>query len=264
MANKHSKILESSRRLERKILMVKFVLSLFLLAVLVIGLSYFLRISEFRIGKILIEGNVTLGKEELSASIANYLDGKYLDIFVRDNIFVIPKKDIKKRLLTDYPRLKEVTLFRDFPNSLLVELKERTPTALLCVGKQCSFLDEEGFIFEQAPFFSGDTYVKFYDEGEIQGVKNRLLTDTQFKGIIEFIKQLKLEDVNTSKITLNKEGLYDISVLEGWKLKLNNNIDLDIALENLKLVLDRQIKDNRENLNYIDLRIDNKVFYKFK
>ncbi len=49
---------------------------------------------------------------------------------------------------------------------------------------------------------------------------------------------------------------------EGWEIYLDTTKDLEMQLANLKLVLDQKIKNNRQKLEYIDLRFGNRVYYK--
>ena len=51
---------------------------------------------------------------------------------------------------------------------------------------------------------------------------------------------------------------------DGWFLILNQKIDLNYQLQVLKNVLDQSIGNQASNLAYIDLRIQNKAYYKYK
>ena len=52
---------------------------------------------------------------------------------------------------------------------------------------------------------------------------------------------------------------------EGWAIYLNEKTDLGQEVEILKIVLEKEISQiQRQDLEYIDLRINNKVYYKFR
>jgi len=53
-----------------------------------------------------------------------------------------------------------------------------------------------------------------------------------------------------------------IDFKEGWYALLDEETNFKTAFENMKLVLENQIKDKRAELEYIDLRFSNKVFFK--
>ncbi len=53
-----------------------------------------------------------------------------------------------------------------------------------------------------------------------------------------------------------------VNTNEGWHVLFDRSRDLKNQLEALKLVLEEKIKEERKNLEYIDLRIENRVYYK--
>jgi len=50
----------------------------------------------------------------------------------------------------------------------------------------------------------------------------------------------------------------------GWVVYLSTNTSIGAQIEKLELVLVDEIKEDRKNLLYIDLRVDDRVYYKFK
>lgn len=60
-------------------------------------------------------------------------------------------------------------------------------------------------------------------------------------------------------IKVNNE--INITTKQGYEIYFDNNIDLDGQLNNLNMVLNQKI-DNPENLQYIDLRFSDRVYYK--
>ena len=57
------------------------------------------------------------------------------------------------------------------------------------------------------------------------------------------------------------EGQTELYTDEGWYVLFDNRTNKKQALENVALVLSQQITD-RSSLEYIDARIEGKVFYK--
>jgi hypothetical protein len=56
-----------------------------------------------------------------------------------------------------------------------------------------------------------------------------------------------------------------VKTIEGWMIFFDMNITLQKELNMLKVVLDEKVGgENRSNLEYVDLRTDNKVYYKLK
>lgn len=268
---KGKNIFASSKKLRRKRIIRKLVLVFFILVFILSCITAFFHISSLRIKKISIEGNFSLGTEKISGEVSDYLKGKFFRIFPRDNILLLPKEAIVSNLLSKFPRIEEVSLAKNFPDSISVKIKERQQEAILCINGSppaggCAFIDENGYVFEKAPYFSGDVYLKFFDERESSPgtIGFQLISEEQFKKLIDFRDLVSGENIKISKIILKKEGIYEIDISEGWYIFLNEQNEPKISYENLKITLDSKVKENRQNLEYIDLRFGNKVFYKFK
>jgi len=55
-----------------------------------------------------------------------------------------------------------------------------------------------------------------------------------------------------------------VAVVDDWKIIFNVSGSAKDQLMVLKQVLEKEVKDQRDNLEYIDLRIDGRAYYKLK
>ena len=151
-----------------------------------------------------------------------------------------------------------------------MSLTERQPKYTWCgetisYGKdqKCNFLDEAGFIFDEAPYFSGEVYFKFYGA-----------LPKDFAKFISF-KQT-LETMGLKPVALYVESDEDMRIFlstksstsMGPEIIFNSSYDLEKTTENLQTALTTEpLQSNFRNkfssLLYIDLRYGNKVVYKF-
>lgn len=258
-------ILVSSKKLRRKRFFLRILFFFTLILILTAGAIWSLYIPKLRIQKISVEGAEILSVERITSNISEFLKGRYLWLIPKDNIFIASKKEINRNLLNNFPRIKEILLNKNFPNNLSIKIKERRSEALLCKKEsdECVYTDEDGFVFEKAPYFSGEIFLKFFDERDVKSsVFDKLLLVEQFKGLIDFKNYISRENIKISSINLKKDGIYELQTSEGLVILLNERNDFRLAFENLKTALDSSIKENQKNLEYIDLRFGNKVFYK--
>ncbi len=275
---KKGEILASSD-LRRKRFFLKMALFAGVFLFLSAGVSALFYVPKFRVQNVSVRGNAVLSGNEIAAEVSDALNGRYYGIFPRGNILLVPKEEIISRLLSAFPRIKKVSLDRDFPDSLIVNITERKPAALFCGeepeepaspptspspgGNQsepeggCSFIGEDGAVFEKAADFSGSVYVKFY------GKKNTKKVPF-FEKLARFAAAASGEGADISKVVFGKDALREFYSSEGWRVLLNEGDDFEKAAANLKLALEEQIKEKRKNLDYIDLRFGKKVYYKFK
>lgn len=207
------------------------------------GIVYFLFFSGiFQIEKIIVSGGEKVSEESVKAFIP------------RENIFLIDVKEIEKNILNNFPQIGKVEIHRSFPDALNVLATERLPVALWCQEPRCFLVDNEGVIFEGSA--SETDLIKITGPKEILD-KEKI---SQIMGIKE-----KLEDglgVTTTQAFISTEGRLNIKTSEGWEAYFNLKGDLDWQIQELSLVLEKQISPiKRKILEYIDLRFS-RVFYK--
>ena len=257
-----------SKKLHRRKRIIKTILFFLICAVLFAGVVAFFRIPFFKIQKIVIRGNNLISIDLMRDKINQRLEGKYYGIFPRDNIFIVSKKKITEDVLDNIARVKDIQLDRKlFFRNLMINITERRSAGILCQEENCFFVDEDGFVFEEAPYFSGSIYLRFLDEriasssGVITGAY--ILPAEEFRKLMDFNKLASRSDINISKVVLKKENIYELYTVDGWRILANNQNNPNDLFINLIAILD-EIKDKRQSLDYIDLRFGNKVFYKFK
>jgi hypothetical protein len=235
--------------------------------------AFFSCYSYFTIKKISIEGNSSISADKILDKVSEYSSGKYFMFFPKDNIFLLPAQKITDNLYLAFPRVEALSLNKNFPDAVFIKIKERAPEALLCAEAEgspaggCAFVDGKGFVFEKAPYFSGDIFLKLLDEREEKHqieLRKNIISEDEFKKLIEFKNLARKNDIKISSLILKKDNLYEFRTEEGWRILLNERNAPTLSFENLKIALDSEVKEERKNLDYIDLRFGNKVFYKFK
>ncbi|MBI2449988.1 MAG: FtsQ-type POTRA domain-containing protein [Candidatus Nealsonbacteria bacterium] len=199
------------------------------------GILYFIFFSGiFKIEKIIITGQGTISEESIKAFIGG------------SNIFLVDIKKTEKDILDNFPQIAEAKISRSFPDALNILVTERSAAALWCEEK-CFLIDREGVIFGDA---SGA--VGFIN---ISGMKD-MLNKEKISQILEI--QAKLEEgpgVTTTQAMIVSDERLNMKTSEKWEIYFNLKGDLDWQIQELKLVLEKQIPpEKRRNLEYIDLR----------
>ncbi len=260
-------ILKSSRKIKRKGALSKIFIwagAVFLFLLIISGLLY---LPYFKIQKISISGNNFLETKMIITEVQDFLARKNLFIVPQDNILLLSKKILKSDLLNKFPRAEAISINKNLPHEISINITERKQEALFCGSQsnsQCAFIDENGYIFENAPYFSDNLYLKFFDErSETASIGKNILTQDKFRNLISFKNLLSQENIKIFKINLEKEGIYKLSTDAGWLIMLNEQNEPNLTFENLKITLNK-IGNKQNILDYIDLRFGNKVYYKFK
>ena len=261
--------LASSRKLRRKRLILKAVVVGVIFIAVFAGIIAFFRIPYLQVEKIEISGNSLVAGDDLIEGIKVKLDGKYLGLFPKTNIFIIPKGKILAELPQELKRIKNIAFDKKYFGAIAVKIEERRNSALFCEKEDCAYADESGFVFEKAPYFSGAVFLKLVDQRNSgkameDSLGSNLVDENEFKKILEFAGLAAKTGGGITEVFLKKENIYEFHTKEGWKIILNDKNEPKSAHLNLITALDSNIKDKRTKLDYIDLRLGNKIYFKYK
>ena len=160
------------------------------------------------------------------------------------NIFLIKRKDIEDPL-KEINFLKKIKVKKKYPNTIIVEIFETKPVAILYKNKAKYLLDsssnlilfEDNMNFNQLPSVFGE------------GAKNHFI---YFFGQLEN-NNFPIKDVK--KFYFFQIGRWDIQLTNDKIIKFPHSKIEDAVKKSIEL-LDRK---DFENYNIIDLRIDGKI-----
>jgi len=259
-------ILTASKRAKRKKFFLRlFFVFLFLLLAAVGGIIGLFQIDGLKIKSVSITGNSFLSEQELLSQVNSVMDEKVFGLIPKDRIFFFLDAEVTANLFEKFGRLAKVKIEKKYPSFVSIEVQERMPIAVLCEksGKTCFFLDETGFIFEKAPFFSAGVYLKFFDERQVELEEGRFLLPREIFGRLLVFKE-RLENISKPlEIYLKGDGVYEIHTEAGWYLIIDEKDDWDAVYNNFVSFYGEIMKSrNKKDIDYIDLRFGNKVFYK--
>lgn len=265
---------------KKKVFLVQVFFTFIILILFVAAIAWLVRIPQINIDIVEVSGNVITESESLQEIVDDELRGAYALLIPRSNIFFYPKRTIGLRVTELFPIIKEANVsFVDF-HTIAIEIKERVPFGLWCgvteslaeqEDAQCFYLDKEGYIFAKSPNFSGDVFFRYYGPLDAtfaitDPLGTQYLPVTQFLGYSLFFEALR--DLQVTPVVLVKDTSLDLHLrFEGGAVLLfGANQNLNTVLENLKSILDSDTFSTQgmKDVEYIDLRFGNKVFYKTK
>jgi cell division septal protein FtsQ len=236
---------------------------------------YFLFFSEYlSVNVIEIEGTEMVNAKEIESTITEKISGKFLGIIPKNNLLFIGKKGTVKYLLNKFNRLENVQIERIFPEKIKIRVEEKKFVLVFITGDRSYLIDEKGVAWPKNNFeiskAEEENLAKLTDES------GKTIADEKTAIEIEFIKYIQatkdgienevgLEINNNFFTPYMISGDLDVETKDGWEIRLNREINLEKSLKILKSVLGNEIKkEDIPNLEYLDLRINNKVYYKLK
>lgn len=250
-------------------------LTLVTLAVLVVivGPIMLLRMKSVLISTIVVSGNEVTASSDIESIVTNDLAGDYLWVIPKSNALLYSEDKIKADILAAIPRIETVNVSLSSLHNLNVVVSERTPSALYCTNVSditnptgCYFLDASGYIFSAAPAFSGGVYMIYSSNPALDNpLRQQFMPASQFQNLANFLGTLSHIPV-VPKVFVAKTDEDDLLLPSGTVIMWKPTQDLDTIYSNLSAFLtDPSLtKNTPSSFLYIDLRFDDKVFYKYK
>ena len=252
--------------------------------------AYLFSQPEVTIHTIAISGNDVVATDMLEAVVRDALSGRYVYLYPRSNSLIFPRAGIEASVLHAFKRIKAANVsFEDF-TSIRLEVEERKPFALWCQAlneravretatatkevalesrdhEACYFLDEKGFVFSEAPRGLENAYLIY--EGTIDArdpLGAQFLTEQHFAELALFARMLRDEGIAFDRMVLTEEGDFELLLEAGGALLFGKDQSLSRVLDNVTAVLSADTFQERslDDVEYLDLRFGNKVYYKFK
>ncbi|NTU67055.1 MAG: FtsQ-type POTRA domain-containing protein [Candidatus Moranbacteria bacterium] len=238
-------------------------------AVFVLFFSPFLNVTEIR-----ISGTHNISESDVREMIAGGLSGKYLGFIPKDNIIIFRSARMADEIKARFNMIRNIKIVRKFPNTLEISVAEHEMKLILCASGDCYYVDDNGSLFPKGMFsreeIKEDDYAVLNDTSGVGIDQKNDILGTDYMDFIFAIKDglkdrldidLEREMETPSRVSSDLR----VTTKEGWKIFFNEEADAEKEIEMLRIVLDEKIgKDKRGDLEYVDLRADNKVFYKFK
>lgn len=243
-----------------------------------IGVSiYILFFSQYlKITNIDIQGTQELKNQDLRDTLQSYLDGKFLGVVPKNNFLLVSQKKIASLLEGDFKKIRSVAVAKKFPDSISITIDERKSLLVWCAGADgnCFLIDENGTAYTAADFNSAEItqnhLIKIIDQSARSVAVGEKIIEPDYeryaisiKDALKGIGQEVEGDAYGTPSAIADE--INVKTKQGMQLYFSTQFPLESATQMLDVVWKKEIpEDKRESVDYIDLRSEGRVFYKFK
>ena len=155
-------------------------------------------------------------------------------------------------------QIKMVPAFNGIENNTTTEIIETEERG------QCFYLDKEGIIYKESPAMDGSLILVINDLRKRNiGIGEQVIS-RELMDFILMAKEKLPEILNIRGLNFSIISIQDLRIMTslGWRIYFNPQKPVDKQIEVLKRVLEEEIKEAREGLEYIDLRIENRAYFK--
>ncbi|MEK7579730.1 MAG: FtsQ-type POTRA domain-containing protein [Patescibacteria group bacterium] len=264
------------KRKKRKIRFAFLVVSSF--AVLTGFLAYALFFSSwFSIKEIQVSGNKELSESEIRELADKYINRTYFLGYIKpfSNIFFVSSEGLEESFRKKMAQIDEVDISKSiFKKYLVIEIKEREAVGIWCgstslttsLEQSCFYFDKKMALFKSAPKFSGEVFLVIEDGRNRDFKVGDVFDDAELIEKLSsakfFLDELKIVDYRNFFLPAGSFEFW-IKTKDGWSIYLDKETDIATQLVALKKILEGKLSaDRRQRLEYIDLRVNGRVYYK--
>lgn len=248
----------------------RFLRKIFLLCFVLIGLGgafYFAFLSDyFAIESINISGLKTVAEEDVRGRVNGVLDRRKWVVGRLSNYFLFSADLAEAEIEGAFPKIGALKIEKNYPKALSIFITERNAVGVWCREEKCFYLDKSGVIFEPAPRSFGGLMITVEDFRAIEGVSLSAAVLKEGEAMFfEEAKRLVTQNFpfGTKSFVITQRNEIEILTSENWRVLLDKKESIEYQLSNLKYLLDEKIRERRRELEYVDLRLGNRVYYRF-
>lgn len=231
------------------------------------GILYFVFLSSyFEIKNVNISGLKSVSEDNVRQEVSKIFARRNWVIGKLSNYFLFSKDLAKAEIQSAFPKIGEIKIEKVYPEILNVEIRERNATGVWCRVADCFYFDAQGVIFEPAPKSFGSLMITAEDQRDLDNVKiGDAVLSAERVSFLEEAKELigRNFEFSIKNFIITSRGEIEILTSENWRILLAQKETLEYQFSNLKYLLDEEIKNRRRELEYVDLRLGNKLYYKF-
>jgi cell division septal protein FtsQ len=241
-----------------------FSFSVFASIIVLSTIGFFLFSPRFQVQELNVSGNKDIPTDQLKQMAEEGMKTSFsfmgFDISTA-SIFLSGNKGVSD-LMEAFPEIEKVSVKKNFPNGLSLEIIEKTPFSIwtdIFDNSKCYLVDSKG------------SYIKEYNNEEeysslIKVIQKEKIKDLDKKVALEKLSLIKKE-LGGNAINVFSFDLYEEKVLVksdvGCLIIFDINKDLEWQIEKLSIVLEKsKYSSDLSKLEYIELRFGNNAYIK--
>lgn len=263
-----------ARRKRRRRVLLFFLVPLALL--LIYGVHFVSYSAPLSIRTITVTGAHDVDPQILRSYIESYLRDRAHGFVAHNNILSYDANVLSTTLKSAFPQLAKVEITRPSPLSqeLVVTIVERHAFARWCLRDDaCYLMDDKGYIFAPIDSSNAESPAAVPSTQHIFRGGITAEADPVGQGFVSahlpwILLIMKVFDQAGHKpigATVENEQDVSVSLASGMSIKTSFGQDAPSLTQNLRLILNsEELRDKQDQIEYIDLRFGNRVYYKLK
>jgi len=254
---------------KKKVKKVKFYIFFFIFVLLISGIIYLLQIPQVQISEVKISGNSFVSTEEIQNKVDKELNSKILWFIPKSNILFFSKNKVRNAI-KENPAIIDVSIHKDYFKTARVEVIEQEKEAIYCDSIErirCYYVNKDGFIYAVIQdFIVPEQEIILYREADQKMIGDVVYEKDLHTSIMTFIKSSVRYGILIPRVQLKTDDVLEFYTEQGVILRASRYDDFEKDFTNFIALFEQDVldKDMLSEIEYIDLRFGNKVFYKNK
>jgi len=186
-----------------------------------------------------------------------------------ENIFLIDLDEVRARF-SKVIQINEIKIKRKLPSTIVIEIKERSPYAIVVIGGATFLVDEDGYIIASKSLSSSIYRLDISKYPVIRGVNKKNLEKgmrldekdrTFVRAALEMLS--KFIDISAIQIEVGDREDIVIYIEDILKVKIGTPADIERKIKIIKAIRD-SVQGKWTKLSFIDVRVPDSPVIKFR
>ncbi|RJQ35376.1 hypothetical protein C4568_01000 [Candidatus Parcubacteria bacterium] len=258
---------------------------IFILLLCILGmLSVASHQPKFTVQKFVVAGAKHVKPTDVEEYALEAIHDEKFHFFSPSNIFLYGPRQLGEKIVSEFPRIKETYIKKEslFSTTVHIDITERKPFAKWCRGsrieqtesfltsRECFVFDDTGLVFARtsgaeeaatAYVFSGVIASSTAGTSPI----GHVFAPLHMQGILAFLQLLKDNGFKPIGAEVKNSQDFWVPLENSFDIRASFGASAEDLTKNLMLVLaSERLKGKEDQIEYIDLRFGNKVYFKLK
>lgn len=237
----------------------------------IVGLHYVLTRPSLRISEVRVTGTELQDPSEIIAYANTFFVSSRWRYVPLNSIFSYPRNEIRVSIERRYPRLESVKVSRDglFGTVLTIEVTERAAYGVWCVDESalaCFIFDKTGYIYIDKKSLGRAAPSSIIFSGGVTSTApiGTIFLSGKLAQASDIITRMTAVGFPVTHFSLQQEGDFRVRLAAGFYVKGTFEQSVDTFLKNFQLVtVSEELRTRLSELEYMDLRFGNRVYFKF-
>ena len=240
------------------------VIVLVIISLYIMLFSKYFNISHIKISGYETVNNIDIERVVFNNSFKKLFSAGLINIY-SNSIFAVNTNNIKDKIKSNYPVIKEVVIRKKLPNTIDLSIQERKSFAVFCQQSksECFTIDDSGIIFEKLQgTFENTTVLMVEDNNKRAKIGDNVVSKDILSKISDIRNNLKTNfQIDIKEAYISKPLV--LKTFENWQIYFDTDSDIDLQITKMNSLLTSEISPTeRKNLQYIYLQYKDKAYYK--